>query len=59
MHWHSTATEAMPLHMPIPCKEEVMQELKEYSTVEIDILRVSAEDVLTSSYGFDGQEIEF
>jgi len=45
--------------MPIPCKEEVMQELKEYSTVEIDILRVSAEDVLTSSYGFDGQEIEF
>lgn len=36
-----------------------MQELKEYSTVEIDILRVSVEDVLTSSYGFDGQEIEF
>ena len=36
-----------------------MQELKEYRTVEISILPLNAEDVLTSSYGFDGQEIEF
>ena len=36
-----------------------MQELKDYLTVEINILHLSAEDILTSSNGFDGEEIVF
>ena len=35
-----------------------MRQLKEYCTAEVSLLPLDADDVLTFSCGFDGEEIE-